>query len=112
MDPGASSNVWGMRTVSEFIAFLEEPEASDPELIGREAQQLHLLSENAVLVPDGFMVTSTALRDFLDGSGVGERIKRLLTAEGVDEKGLEILSREATTVTLGKSTSRARARCS
>jgi pyruvate,water dikinase len=101
MDPGASSNVWGIRTVSDFIAFLEEPEAGDPDLIGREAQQLHLLSENAVLVPEGFLVTSTALRNFLDSTGVGERINRLLTADGVGDKGLEILSREAVETVMG-----------
>ena len=58
-------------------------------------------SENAVLVPEGYIVTSTALENFLDSTGVGERIKRLLTAEGVDRKGLEILAREAVETVMG-----------
>ena len=75
--------------------FLSEPEAVEVELVGKEARQLHLLMENAVRIPDGYVVTAGTLQEFLEQSGAGEKIEHLLSAEVKDDQSLDILSRQA-----------------
>jgi pyruvate,water dikinase len=87
--------------MGKYTVFLEESGGCEFEAVGREAQQLHLLVENAVRVPEGFVVTAQALQDFLERSGAGERIHHLLTASDVDAKGIEILTRQAQDVIMG-----------
>ncbi len=81
--------------MSKYTVFLEDADACDAGVVGREAQHLHLLLENGVKVPQGFAVTAQALSDFLKGSGAGERIQHLLAGGEVDAKGLGILTRQA-----------------
>ena len=75
--------------------FLEEGDAVDAAVVGREAQQLHLLLENGVRVPQGFVVTAQAFADFMKGSGAGDKVRHLLTAPDVDAMGIGILTRQA-----------------
>jgi pyruvate,water dikinase len=75
--------------------FLEEGDAVDAAVVGREAQQLHLLLENGVRVPQGFVVTAQAFADFMKASGAAEKVRHLLTASDVDAMGIGILTRQA-----------------
>jgi len=87
--------------MGKYTVFLDESGGGDFEAVGREAQQLHLLLENAVRVPEGFVVTAQAFKDFLERSGAGEKIRHLLTASDVDAKGIEILTRQAQEAIMG-----------
>ena len=87
--------------MGKYTVFLDESGGGDFEAVGREAQQLHLLVENAVRVPEGFVVTAQAFQDFLERSGAGEKIHHLLTASDVDAKGIEILTRQAQEAIMG-----------
>ncbi len=81
--------------MSKYCVFLEEGDAVDAAVVGREAQHLHLLLENGVRVPQGFVVTAQAFADFMRASGAGEKVHHLLTASGVDAMGIGILTRQA-----------------
>jgi len=87
--------------LAKYTLFLNEPEAMDRETVGREVQQLHLLLENAVRVPEGFVVTPEALDEFLEESGAGAKITHLFSSDVKDDKGLEILSAQAVEVVRG-----------
>ncbi len=81
--------------MAKYTLFLNEPEAMDRDVVGREVQQLHLLMENAVRVPEGFVVTPDALDEFLEESGAGAKISHLFSGDVKGGKGLEILSGQA-----------------
>ncbi|UCC92986.1 MAG: hypothetical protein JSW25_10070, partial [Thermoplasmata archaeon] len=87
--------------MAKYTVFLSEPEAAETDLVGNEAKQLHLLMENAVRVPDGFVVTADTLEEFLTHSGAGEKIAHLFSGDVKDERGLDILSRQAVEVVKG-----------
>ena len=81
--------------MTKYTVYLSEPEALEVNVVGKEAHHLHLLQENAVRVPDGFVITSQALQDFLEQSGTGKKIAHMFSAELPEERGLEIISRQA-----------------
>ncbi len=87
--------------MANYTVFLTEPEALDVDIVGREAHQLHLLLENAVRVPDGFVITADTLHDFLETSGAGAKLAHMFSADLPEERGLEILSRQAVEIVLG-----------
>ncbi|QOC21245.1 phosphoenolpyruvate synthase [Wenzhouxiangella sp. AB-CW3] len=70
--------------MSEYILWLDELGMGDLEKVGGKnaslGEMISHLSETGVSVPGGFATTAQAFRDFLDQSGLAERIKDHLSS--------------------------------
>ena len=80
--------------VSEYILWLEKLGMNDLEQVGGKnaslGEMISHLTDAGVSVPGGFATTAQAYRDFLDQSGLAERIRAEL--ESLDEEDTRALS--------------------
>jgi len=75
--------------VNHYIAWLNELSMEDLEEVGGKnaslGEMISQLSSLGVSVPGGFATTSTAFREFLSQSGLGDRINAKLTSLDVED---------------------------
>jgi len=75
--------------VTEYILWLEELGMADLEEVGGKnsslGEMISQLSDAGVSVPGGFATTATAFREFLEQSGLAERIQTALASLDADD---------------------------
>ncbi len=73
---------------------LDQVRLTDVELVGGKGANLGELIEAGLPVPPGFVVTSSAYLDTVDGAGVGEKLHDLCAIDPTDDQALKTAGRE------------------
>lgn len=75
--------------MAEYVIWFRDLGMNDVEVVGGKnaslGEMISQLSNAGVLVPDGFATTAQAYRDFLDQSGLNQRIQDMLKGLDIDD---------------------------